>query len=253
AVAALLLLAVMAQAAGVVIDRDGSVIAGQGVGEVTKESFLTYLDTKQSMLISFYQSDDGESDRALSDMYAFAEKAASQYPDLQLGKVDIRQNPYLTARMLLTGVPELRLLVKGEAYGMDGANSAEEIARYMDNQLWLDEAPLGGQAQMYCSPFNFCGKALGYIADKSSAMESVLPIPTWLAMLLVPAIITFAGRFIIDGMYGAEEQIRNILGLPRAAEAGREALSDVELDTEQSTVAGASSNRGLSQPKKKTQ
>ncbi|KAJ2768478.1 hypothetical protein GGI18_005587, partial [Coemansia linderi] len=232
AVAALLLLAVMAQAAGVVIDRDGSVIAGQGVGEVTKESFLTYLDTKQSMLISFYQSDDGESDRALSDMYAFAEKAALQYPDLQLGKVDIRQNPYLTARMLLTG-----------AYGMDGANSAEEMARYMDNQLWLDEAPLGGQAQMYCSPFNFCGKALGYIADKSSAMESVLPIPTWLAMLLVPAIITFAGRFIIDGMYGAEERIRNILGLPRAAEAGREALSDVESDTEQSTDAGASSNR----------
>ncbi|KAJ2011028.1 hypothetical protein GGI06_004694 [Coemansia sp. S85] len=239
----------MAQAAGVVIDRDGSVIAGQGVGEVTKESFLTYLDTKQSMLISFYQSDDGESDRALSDMYAFAEKAASQYPDLQLGKVDIRQNPYLTARMLLTG----EIDSAWRAYGMDGANSAEEIARYMDNQLWLDEAPLGGQAQMYCSPFNFCGKALGYIADKSSAMESVLPIPTWLAMLLVPAIITFAGRFIIDGMYGAEEQIRNILGLPRAAEAGREALSDVESDTEQSTDAGSSSNRGLSQPKKKTQ
>ncbi|KAJ2492289.1 hypothetical protein IWW37_001601 [Coemansia sp. RSA 2050] len=102
-VAVLVSLAAMVQAVGVVIDRDGSVIAGQGVGEIAKEQFLAYLDTKQSMLIGFYQRDDGESDKALNDMYAFAEEAASRYPDLQLGKVDFRRNPYLTARMLLTG------------------------------------------------------------------------------------------------------------------------------------------------------
>ncbi|KAJ2492290.1 hypothetical protein IWW37_001602 [Coemansia sp. RSA 2050] len=125
------------------------------------------------------------------------------------------------------------------------------MAHYMDNQLWLDEAPLGSQAQMYCSPFNLCGKTLAFIAEKSSLVESALPIPKWLAMILIPAIITFAGRFIIDGMYGAEEQIRNVLGLPRAADANGEALSDVESDTEQSADAGASSNKDLGQPKKK--
>ncbi|KAJ1898630.1 hypothetical protein LPJ71_006137, partial [Coemansia sp. S17] len=90
-------------AAGVSIDRDGSVIANKGVGEMTKESFLTYLDTKQSMLISFYQKDNAESDKALSDFETFAKEAATRYPDLQLGKVDFKQSPYLTARMLLTG------------------------------------------------------------------------------------------------------------------------------------------------------
>ncbi|KAJ2748780.1 hypothetical protein GGI19_005969 [Coemansia pectinata] len=238
AIAVSLSLAVVAQAAGVAIDRDGSVIADQGVGEMTKESFLTYLDTKQSMLISFYQKDSEESDKALGDFDTFAKKVVTRYPDLQLGKVDFKQSPYLTARMLLTG-----------AYNMEIEFGAEEMVHYMDNQLWLDEAPLGGQAQMYCSPFNFCGKALAFIADKSSAMESALPIPKWLAMLLVPAIITFAGRFIIDGMYGAEEQIRNLLGYPRAAEANDEALSDIESEAEQDTDAGASSNRDTSQSK----
>ncbi|KAJ2109842.1 hypothetical protein IW146_006174 [Coemansia sp. RSA 922] len=253
-IAVLLSLAVVTQAAGVSIDRDGSVIADKSVGEMTKESFLTYLDTKQSMLISFYQKDNAESDKALSDFETFAKEAATRYPDLQLGKVDFKQSPYLTARMLLTGVPELRLLIKGEdsawrAYNMEITFGAEEMVHYMDNQLWLDEAPLGGQAQMYCSPFNFCGKALAFIADKSTAMESALPIPKWLAMLLVPAIITFAGRFIIDGMYGAEEQIRNLLGYPRAAEANNEALSDIESEAEQDADAGAKSKRETSQPK----
>ncbi|KAJ2037597.1 hypothetical protein H4S04_002585 [Coemansia sp. S16] len=237
-IAVLLSLAVVTQAAGVAIDRDGSVIADKGVGEMTKESFLTYLDTKQSMLISFYQKDSAESDKALGDFDTFAKEAATRYPDLQLGKVDFKQSPYLTARMLLTG-----------AYNMEITFGAEEMVHYMDNQLWLDEAPLGGQAQMYCSPFNFCGKALAFIADKSTAMESALPIPKWLAMLLVPAIITFAGRFIIDGMYGAEEQIRNLLGYPRAAEANNEALSDIESEAEQDADAGAKSNRETSQPK----
>ncbi|KAJ2505982.1 hypothetical protein IWW47_001806 [Coemansia sp. RSA 2052] len=91
------------QAASVAIDRDGSIIADHGVADMTKASLLEYLDTKQSILISFYGTDSKESDKALSDFEVFAKEAATRYPDLQLGKVDFKQSPYLTARMLLTG------------------------------------------------------------------------------------------------------------------------------------------------------
>ncbi|KAJ2335123.1 hypothetical protein GGI00_001524 [Coemansia sp. RSA 2681] len=220
------------QAAGVAIARDGSVIADHGVTDMTKESFLEYLDTKQSILISFYGTNSKESDKALGDFEVFAKEAATRYPDLQLGKVDFKQSPYLTARMLLTG-----------AYNMEISFGAEETVHYMDNQLWLDEAALGGKAQMYCSPFNFCGKLLAFIAEKSSAVEGALPIPKWLALILIPAVITFAGRFIIDGMYGAEERIRSALGRPRAADAGddgahTDAESDLESDDSEEQGAG---------------
>ncbi|KAJ2793354.1 hypothetical protein H4S07_007079, partial [Coemansia furcata] len=160
-IAVSLSLATVAQTASVAIDRDGSVIADKSVSEMTKESFLTYLDAKQSMLISFYQKDNEESDKAQGDFDTFAKKAATRYPDLQLGKVDFKKSPYLTARMLLTG-----------AYDVETEFGAEELVHYMDNQLWLDDAPLGGKAQMFCSPFNICGKSLAFIAEKSSAMES---------------------------------------------------------------------------------
>ncbi|KAJ2643686.1 hypothetical protein GGF44_001050 [Coemansia sp. RSA 1694] len=220
------------QAASVAIDRDGSIIADHGIADMTKASLLEYLDTKQSILISFYGTDSKESDKALSDFEVFAKEAATRYPDLQLGKVDFKQSPYLTARMLLTG-----------AYNMEISFGAEEMVHYMDNQLWLDEAALGGKAQMYCSPFNFCGKSLAFIAEKSSAVEGALPIPKWLALILIPAVITFAGRFIIDGMYGAEERIRSALGRPQAADAGddgahTDAESDMESDDSEEQGAG---------------
>ncbi|KAJ2744751.1 hypothetical protein GGI20_002720 [Coemansia sp. BCRC 34301] len=238
AVFAALSLAVF-QAAGVAINRDGSVHAAQNVADMTKELFLKYLDTKQSMLISFYGADSKESDKALSDFDEFARKAVKRYPDLQLGKVDFKQSPYLTARMLLTG-----------AYNVEIPFDADEMVRYIDNQLWLDEAALGGKAQMYCSPFNFCGKALAFIADKSSAVEDVLPIPKWLALILIPAIITFAGRFIIDGMYGAEEWIRNFLGRPQTAKACDE--PDLDSDPDEEEEEEHSAGR-FKTPKKKTQ
>ncbi|KAJ2910524.1 hypothetical protein GGI21_000780 [Coemansia aciculifera] len=214
------------------------------------------------MLIGFYGDNSEESDKALSDFEQFAKKAATRYPDLQLGIVDYKQSPYLTARMLLTGVPELRLLVKGEdaawrAYNVEATLSAEEMIQYMDNQLWLDDTALGGQAQMYCSPFNFCGKALAFIADKSSAIESKLPIPQWLALILIPALITFAGRFIIDGMYGAEERIRNLLGWPRATDTANgdddDGASDDDDGASDDDDDDGSDERDASRPKKKTQ
>ncbi|KAJ2005769.1 hypothetical protein GGI04_001500 [Coemansia thaxteri] len=251
---------------GIAIGHDGIVIADKPVDEVTKESFLEYLDTKQSMLIGFYQLDKDESSKVLYSLNAFAKKAAARYPDLQVGKVDFKQNPYLTARMLLTGIPEMRLLIKGQgmlivlldtdaAYNLEVIDDAEELMEYMDNQLWLNEVPLGSQEQMYCSPFNFCGKMLGLFADKSSKIESVLPIPKWLALILIPALITFAGRFIIDGMYSAEEQIRNLLGRTRDSGTTVTAAQSVTEDSEPAADADASNSRNdasqAKQPKKK--
>ncbi|KAJ1939431.1 hypothetical protein FBU59_004126 [Linderina macrospora] len=87
--------------------------------------------------------------------------------------------------------------------------SAEELFEYLDNQQWLLESPVGDARQAYCSPFNLCGRTLAWIADSASVLEDIIPLPKWLAIIIIPALITFAGRFIIEAMYGAEEVVTN--------------------------------------------
>ncbi|KAJ1952459.1 hypothetical protein GGI12_006239, partial [Dipsacomyces acuminosporus] len=150
---------------------------------------------------------------------------------MQLGKANTKTSPYLTARLLLTEIPQLRLLIKSEGgkwsvYSPEIADGSEALLDYFDNQGWLDEVPVGGKAQLYCSPFNMCGKTLALIADKLNALEDLIPLPKWMVMILLPALVTFVGRFIIEGMYAAEAHIRDayrsLRGLPAEPEASDE-------------------------------
>ncbi|KAJ2529274.1 hypothetical protein EV175_007382, partial [Coemansia sp. RSA 1933] len=153
-------------AIGVTIGQDGiPILRAGGVPEVDKHKFLEKLQGEQSILLSFYDDGNEESDKAMSEFEAFAERAASRYPDLYVGKVNFKANPYMTARLLLTGIPQLRLVVKGQdgnwvAYNPEIAEGADELFEYMDNQQWYLDDPVGNRQQLYCSPFNFCGKVL---------------------------------------------------------------------------------------------
>ncbi|KAJ2504641.1 hypothetical protein GGI11_007292 [Coemansia sp. RSA 2049] len=183
------------------------------IHSVGKAEFLEQLHGKQSMLLNFYEDGNEESDMALKVFEAFAKRAASRYPGLYVGRVNTKASPYLTARLLLTEIPELRLIIKDEegkwiAYSPEPPENADELVEYMDSQRWYLAEPLGGRRQLYCSPFNFCGRALAAIAETGDLVDQYIPLPKWLAVILVPALITFAGRFIIQGMYAAEEQIR---------------------------------------------
>ncbi|KAJ1784663.1 hypothetical protein LPJ59_006308, partial [Coemansia sp. RSA 2399] len=51
---------------------------------------------------------------------------------------------------------------------------------------------------------------LAVIADKGSVVDQYIPLPRWLAVILIPALITFVGRFIIEGMYAVENQVRGV-------------------------------------------
>ncbi|KAJ2610845.1 hypothetical protein H4S08_003428, partial [Coemansia sp. RSA 1365] len=155
------------------------------------------------MIIGFYKDDDEDSEKVIAELNDFATQAVSFYPSMQLRKVNHKDSPYMTARLLLTRIPELRLLVKGSdhnwaAYNIDVDEGSESIADYISNKRWILQEPIGSRAQMYCSPFNICGKVLAFIAEKGSAAENMLPMPRWLAVILVPALISFIGRFIIN-------------------------------------------------------
>ncbi|KAI9505711.1 hypothetical protein BX070DRAFT_220579 [Coemansia spiralis] len=200
-------------AGGVAIGQDGRPLPDTSVKEISKSDFLEKLDGQQNMLLNFYETGNEESDKVLKEFEAFAERAATRYPGLYLGKVDFKENPYLTARMLLTGIPELRLLVRDQAgkwsaYNPEISEGADELIEYMDNQHWYSAEPVGSKRQLYCSPFNFCGKLLAVIADKGSIVDRYIPLPKWLALIVIPALFTFAGRFIIEGMYAAEDRVR---------------------------------------------
>ncbi|KAJ2697375.1 hypothetical protein H4R19_005669, partial [Coemansia spiralis] len=170
------------------------------------------------MLVAFYAPDDADSEGVLSSLDGFASIAASHHPDLRLRKVNHREKPYLTARMLLLEIPELHYLVKpkdGEwtsyKIEIEAVNSPHTLAEFMASQGWRAQTPAGGSAQRFCSPFNFCGIALAALAEAGSALEDALPIPRWLALIVIPAIITLVGRVIIDGMYAADAFIRSTL------------------------------------------
>ncbi|KAI8322335.1 hypothetical protein GQ54DRAFT_297453 [Martensiomyces pterosporus] len=200
---------------GVAINSDGTIFIDGEVKDISKADLFRYLDTKESILISFYEQGKKESDEASKEFEAFAAQASTKYPDLQLGKVNYKTNPYLAARFLLTEIPELRLLIKNEggkwaAYSPAIAEGSEELIDYLDNQNWLDESPIGSQMQLYCSPFNLCGASLAFIAEKVSGLDDLIPLPRWLAMILLPALFAFLGRFIIEGMYAAEGQVREL-------------------------------------------
>ncbi|KAJ1941299.1 hypothetical protein GGF37_003616 [Kickxella alabastrina] len=179
---------------------------------MSKNDFIEHLDTSGRVLIGFYEEGQEESSNMLSELSAFCALAADKHPDLQVSKINYQKSPYLTARLLLTSIPELRLLAKTksgkwEAQSIDVTQTAEELIEYMDSQAWVRRSSKN-QGQTFCTPFNVCGQTLGFIAEKSIALDSALPIPKWLAMILVPALITIAGRFIIDGMYSFEEWVR---------------------------------------------
>ncbi|KAJ2080324.1 hypothetical protein H4R24_003151 [Coemansia sp. RSA 988] len=187
------------------------------VNEVTKSEFLMLLQEEQDMIIGFYKEDDEDSERAIAKLGDFATQAVSTHPNMRLRKVNHKNSPYMTARLLLTRIPELRLLIKGgdhswTAYSIDVDEGSESIAEYISNRRWVSQEPIGSRAQMYCSPFNTCGKALAFIAENGSAAESVLPIPKWLAVILIPVLISYIGRFIINGMYAADGYIRLLVG-----------------------------------------
>ncbi|KAJ1665558.1 hypothetical protein EV178_003063 [Coemansia sp. RSA 1646] len=206
---------------GVAIGRDSLHIVKVDLHEVGKHEFLEKLQGEQSMLLNFYEDGNKESDEALKEFEAFAKRAAFRYPDLYIGKVNFKTNPYLTARLLLTGIPELRLIVKNQdggwaAYNPEISEGADELVEYMDNQQWYLTEPVGSKQQLYCSPFNFCGKILAVIADKGSVIDKYVPLPKWLAVIMIPALITFAGRFIIEGMYATENRVRALFRVRQA-------------------------------------
>ncbi|KAJ1726675.1 hypothetical protein LPJ61_005026, partial [Coemansia biformis] len=174
------------------------------VEEMSKADFLVHLSAERPMLIAFYESGDALSESAVGELEAFAVQVATHHPDLHLRKVNHRNNPYLTARMLLTEIPELHLLLKDEgsewtSYKIEIGDEPGALAEFMDSQRWRTQAPVGGSAQMFCSPFNACGKTLAVIAEMGHALEAVLPLPRWLALIVIPAMITLVGRFIIQG------------------------------------------------------
>ncbi|KAJ2784103.1 hypothetical protein H4R18_001325 [Coemansia javaensis] len=187
------------------------------VEEITKAGFLERLDTEQTMLVAVYERGDAQSESVLSEIEEFAALAAAHYPDLHVSKVDHRDSPYLTARLLLTEIPELRLLVRDKddqwaAYKIDTDDGSEPVAEFVASRRWESREPVGGSAQMFCSPFNLCGRAMGAFAEYSSAFDAAVPIPRWLALIVIPALITLAGRFIIEAMYAADMYVRSAIG-----------------------------------------
>ncbi|KAJ2793005.1 hypothetical protein H4R21_006065 [Coemansia helicoidea] len=185
---------------------------------MSKADFLASLDTEHQLLVAFYAPDDARSASVLSELGAFACRAAAHYPNLRLHRVNHKANPYLTARMLLTEVPELHYLVRpkdGEwtsyKIEIEAGGGSGSLSEFMASQGWALQMPEGGSAQRFCSPFNTCGLALGRIAEAGSILEDALPIPRWLALIVIPAIITLAGRVIIDGMYAADALVRSAL------------------------------------------
>ncbi|KAJ2864340.1 hypothetical protein FB639_005212, partial [Coemansia asiatica] len=99
---------------------------------------------------------------------------------------------------------------KWMSHSIDVDISVEGLSSYVDNQSWMLHAK-DAHVLTFCTPFNFCGRMLGALAEKSIALERALPIPKWLAMILIPALITFAGRFVIESMYSTEERVRTAL------------------------------------------
>ncbi|KAJ2764954.1 hypothetical protein IWQ57_004974, partial [Coemansia nantahalensis] len=79
-----------------------AVSPGVSVEEMSKADFLTSLGTEHQLLVAFYAPDDAQSASVLSELGAFACRAAAHYPNLRLHRVNHKANPYLTARMLLT-------------------------------------------------------------------------------------------------------------------------------------------------------
>ncbi|KAJ2319045.1 spliceosomal snRNP assembly [Coemansia sp. RSA 2704] len=189
------------------------------VMEATKADFFSFLATKQYILMGFYEEGDDESTAAIHGLNQFAASAAEDYPSMQLCKVNHQTNPYLTARMLLKTIPELRLLVKNidgvwAAYNIEIDKGTDMVVEFMRSQH------LRGQMSpppALCTPFNICGRALGWFAEASIAFDRMLPIPRWLAILLLPALSAFIGRFIIDGMYATETRVRSAIGNPQDA------------------------------------
>lgn len=200
---------------GVAIDFDGSAVLKTGFSELRKSEFLDYLESKESMLIAFYDDDDEKSENVLTELETFADEAATRYPNLVLRKVSFTKSPYLAARMLLSEIPELRLLIKDQnsewaAYDVLFDDGVDGVIEYMDKQMWYKSFPIGSRSVVPCSPFNACGKTLAFIAEQGNVIDEAIPLPRWLTVILVPAVIAFVGRFIIEGMYAAEESVRSL-------------------------------------------
>ncbi|KAJ2722619.1 hypothetical protein GGI07_003206 [Coemansia sp. Benny D115] len=206
------------------------------VSEMSKADFVEHLKGEQSVVIGFYEQDHHESASMLDELEALAALAKLKHPELNVRKVNHAKSPYLTARMLLTSMPELHFIAKDvngkwSARSLDPTQSATEIADYVSKRL-LERKRAAAPA--LCTPFNICGRALGFFAEKSSALDNALPIPKWLAMILIPALITLVGRFVIDGMYSAETWVRDSLagtgtGTGTAGSGGRVESSAADL------------------------
>ncbi|KAJ2311672.1 hypothetical protein IWW54_002509 [Coemansia sp. RSA 2705] len=100
------------------------------------------------------------------------------------------------------------------AYNIEIDKGTDMVVEFMRSQH------LRGQMSpppALCTPFNICGRALGWFAEASIAFDRMLPIPRWLAILLLPALSAFIGRFIIDGMYATETRVRSAIGNPQDA------------------------------------
>ncbi|KAJ2849325.1 hypothetical protein IWW36_002711 [Coemansia brasiliensis] len=100
------------------------------------------------------------------------------------------------------------------AYTIDMDGEPSEVAKQIDKYLQNNQLNADISVQSICTPFNFCGKMLAALAEASVAFDRILPLPRWLALLLVPAFMAYIGRFIIDGMYAIEARIK--LGLGKA-------------------------------------
>ncbi|KAJ2228623.1 hypothetical protein IWW45_006529 [Coemansia sp. RSA 485] len=225
ALAAALLLASSAATA-----RNNHVVMRKEIPALNKNTFFNNLSTGQTMLVGFTMKGQSESENMLDELEMFAGSAQDRYPDLEVYKVDQKMEPYLTARMLLENIPELHLLVRDSSgkwgsHAIDAEISAEDLISYMDNQGWLQHSG-GMQGSNICTPFNLCGRAFGAFAEKSVAFERALPIPKWLAVILIPALIAFAGRFIIESMYSAEDQVLGVIGKFRSSGAATDAHVD---------------------------
>ncbi|KAJ2451157.1 hypothetical protein EV183_003790 [Coemansia sp. RSA 2336] len=179
-----------------------------GIVEATKHDFNSYLLTKQQVLMAFYENSDPESLQVINKL---EKVSAISLPNLHICKVNHKSSPYLTARLLLTKVPEVRLLVKDKqwvAHTIDMDGEPHEIAERIHKQLQSSHLSADMSAQSICTPFNFCGKMLAALAEASVAFDRMLPLPRWLALLLVPAFMAYIGRFIIDGMYAMEARVK---------------------------------------------
>ncbi|KAJ1643984.1 hypothetical protein LPJ64_004297 [Coemansia asiatica] len=189
--------------------RNNYVVERKEIATLNKSSFLSSLSTEKTMLIGFLEKGQDESERMLYELEMFAGSAQGRYPDLKV-------------------IPELHLLVrdsnggKWKSHSIDVDISVEGLSSYVDNQSWMLHAK-DAHVLTFCTPFNFCGRMLGALAEKSIALERALPIPKWLAMILIPALITFAGRFVIESMYSTEERVRTALS---GSDNGAQSLND---------------------------